>query len=336
MTLIIPVFIPHRGCPHQCLFCNQRSITGHDSRGLSIRSEITRTVEEWLARSGGCRDVQVAFYGGSFSCLAEEEQMGMLSSVQPFIDAGSVGSIRLSTRPDCIDPDICGLLREFRVKTVELGVQSLDDCVLEQSRRGHTSLQSREALRILQEAGIEAGVQLMVGLPAETSHSFMCGIDEVVRLRPDFIRLYPVLVVKNSGLEDLYRRGLFQPLSLEKAVALTAKGCERLERAGIPVIRMGLQPSGDLERSIIAGPYHPSFGELVKSRIWLGRICRKMESLLPGEKVTIFVSHRDLSAVIGMKRKNVRRLVELGFGGRFTIAADKSMERGGLRYDFCK
>jgi len=336
MTLVIPIFIPHRGCPHQCLFCNQRSITGHDDRGSSMRSEITQTIEKWLARKSGRRDVQAAFYGGSFTCLARREQVDMLSAVQPFIDSGRVGSIRLSTRPDCIDPEICSMLQEFRVKTVELGVQSLEDRVLEKSCRGHTSLQSREAIKTLQRFGMEVGVQLMVGLPAETTRSFLRGIDEVLRLRPDFIRLYPVLVVKNTGLEDLYRRGLFLPISLGKAVALTAKGYQRLEREGIPVIRMGLQPSEDLEESIVAGPYHPSFGELVKSRIWLGRIRRKLAALLPGEKVVICVSHRDLSAVIGMKRQNIRRLTELGFGDRFTIAADKCMERGSLRYDFCK
>ncbi|MBW1636317.1 MAG: radical SAM protein [Deltaproteobacteria bacterium] len=336
MSLVIPIFIPHRGCPHQCLFCNQRSITGHDQSDLSVKEEITQTVEEWLGRSGEQREVQVAFYGGSFTCLARQEQVDMLSSVQPFIDSGRVGSIRLSTRPDCVDPEICSLLREFGVTTVELGVQSLDDDVLERSRRGHTTRQSRNALKMLQGAGMEAGVQLMVGLPFETTVSFLRGIDEVVRLKPDFIRLYPVLVVKNSGLEDLYNRGLFQPLSLEKAVALTAKGYKRFELEGIPVIRMGLQPSEDLEKSIIAGPYHPAFGELVKSRIWLGRIRRTLAALLPGQKAQICVSHRDLSAVIGMKKQNIRRLTELGFGDRFTLVADKCMERGNIRYDFSK
>ncbi len=334
MALVIPIFIPHRGCPHQCLFCNQQSITGQDDRDRPVEEEIVRTIEEWLARSRGRNEVQVAFYGGSFTCLAMEEQIGMLSPVSPFIDSGLVTSIRLSTRPDCIDRDICNFLQEFRVKTVELGVQSLNDHVLRKSRRGHTVLQSREAVKILRGAGMQVGVQLMVGLPSETTVSFLQGIDEVIRLQPDFVRLYPVVVVKNSGLEDLYHQGVYHPLSLNKAVALSIKGYSRLAGAAIPVVRMGLQPSKSLEESIVDGPYHPSFGELVKSRIWFRQIRKKLNTLLPEEKVTIFVSHRDLSAVNGMKRQNIKRLIELGFGDRFGITADKSMERGSIRYDF--
>ena len=334
MALVIPIFIPHRGCSHQCLFCNQQSITGQDGKVRPIEEKIVQTIEEWLAWSRGRNEVQVAFYGGSFSCLAMEEQIDMLSSVLPFIESGLVTSIRLSTRPDCIDRDICSLLQKFRVKTVELGVQSLNDHVLRKSRRGHTVLQSREAVKMLMGAGLQVGVQLMVGLPSETTVSFLQGIDEVIRLQPDFVRLYPVVVVKNSGLEDLYHQRVYHPLTLNKAIALTVMGYSRLKGVAIPVVRMGLQPSKSLEESIVDGPYHPSFGELVKSRIWFRRIRKKLNTLLPEEKVTIFVSHRDLSAVNGMKRQNIKRLIELGFGDRFRITADKSMERGSIRYDF--
>ncbi len=174
----------------------------------------------------------------------------------------------------------------------------------------------------------------MIGLPADTTNSFLMGIDEVIRLKPDFTRLYPVVVVKKSKLEDLYCKGEYQPLSLNKAVALTAKGYSRLRKAAIPVVRMGLQPSESLEKSLVSGPYHPSFGELVQSRIWFKRIRKKIAALHPGEKMILSVSHRDLSAVIGMNRKNIRRLNELGFRDRFTIITDKSMERGSIRYVF--
>ncbi len=334
MALVIPIFIPHRGCPHQCLFCNQQSITGQDGQAPPVEENTVRTIEEWLARSRGRNEVQVAFYGGSFTCLAMEEQIDMLLSVRPFVESGLVTSIRLSTRPDCIDRDICSFLQEFRVKTVELGVQSLNDYVLRKSQRGHTALQSREAVKMLRGAGMQVGVQLMVGLPSETTVSFLQGIDEVIRLQPDFVRLYPVVVVKNSGLEDLCHQGMYHPLTLNKAIALTAMGYSRLKGAAIPVVRMGLQPSKSLEESVVDGPFHPSFGELVKSRIWFRRIRKKLNTLLPEEKVTIFVSHRDLSAVNGMKRQNIKRLIELGFGDRFGITADKSMERGSIRYDF--
>jgi len=334
MILVIPIFIPHRGCPHQCLFCNQKSITGQAGRTQPIEEEIKSTIEEWLERSRVRREVQVAFYGGSFTCLTREDQVQMLSAVRPFLDSGRVTSIRLSTRPDCIDQDICDLLQEFGVKTVELGVQSLDDQVLKKSQRGHTSSQSRDSLKLLRDSGMQLGVQLMVGLPSENTVSFLRGIGEVIRLKPDFVRLYPVLVVKNSGLEELYYNGDYRPHSLNKAVALTAMGYLRLLNAAIPVVRMGLQPSESLEESIIAGPYHPSFGELVKSRIWFSRIRKRLATLPAGEKMTVYVSHRDLSAVNGMSRGNILRLTDLGFAGRFRIATDKHMERGSIRYAF--
>jgi len=334
MPLVIPIFIPHRGCPHHCLFCNQQSITGQDSSFPQLKMEIRNTVEKWMERSPGRSEVQVAFYGGSFTCLAREEQVELLSAVRPFIDSERVGSIRLSTRPDCIDPEICRLLQSSGVKTVELGVQSLSDRVLNKSRRGHTVSQSRDALKMLQEAGIQVGVQLMVGLPSENTLSFLHGIDKTIQLQPDFVRLYPVLVVKNSGLEYSYNRGEYQPLSLNKAIALTAKAYSRLSGAAIPVIRMGLQPSKSLEQSIIAGPYHPSFGELVKSRIWFSGIRKQLATLRYGEKLTVLVSHRDLSAVIGLNKKNIKRFAELGLSGCLIIKTDKHMQRGSIRYAF--
>ena len=335
MALVIPIFIPHRGCPHQCLFCNQKSITGQTDGG-DIELEIAKTIEEWLMRSPGHSEVQVAFYGGSFSCLVAEEQIRMLLAVQPFMATARVTSIRLSTRPDCIDHDVCTLLKEFGVKTVELGVQSLDDLVLEKSQRGHTAQQSKEALRLLKEAGMQVGVQLMVGLPKENTVSFLRGVNEVIRLQPGFVRMYPVVVVKNSALEALFYQGEYQPLSLNKAIALTAKGYLRFLQANVPVVRMGLQPSESLTDTIIAGPHHPAFGELVKSRIWFTRLRKKLVTLRPDEKMTITVSHRDLSMVKGMKKNNIKRMTELGFGGRFSIAIDKSMERGSVRYALCQ
>ena len=334
MALVIPIFIPHRGCPHQCLFCNQQSITGQNGRARSLNVEIARTIDEWLARSPGRDEVQVAFYGGSFTCLPAVEQVDMLSSVRSYLESGEVESIRLSTRPDCIDSDGCSLLQKFGVKTVELGVQSLDANVLKKSRRGHTVVHSLEAFRLLRDAGMRVGVQLMVGLPSETTRSFLKGIKEVIQLQPDFVRLYPVLVVKKSGLEDFYHSGEYHPLSLNKAVALTAEGYLRLRRAAIPIIRMGLQPSESLEQSLVAGPYHPSFGELVQSRIWFKRIRRKLAALHSDEKVVISVSHRDLSAVNGMNRTNIKRFEALGFRGRFKISTDKCMERGRIKYVF--
>ena len=185
MFLVIPIFIPHQGCPHHCLFCNQTKISG--SKELATdQLDIATIIDLWLTRSPGKKKVQVAFFGGSFTCLPTAGQIAMLASVQPYIDAGMVDCIRLSTRPDCITPQQCDLLREYRVGVVELGVQSLNDQVLVVNRRGHRAQESRSAFAQLKAAGMEVGLQLMPGLPEESRRSFLRGIDEVVALKPGF------------------------------------------------------------------------------------------------------------------------------------------------------
>jgi histone acetyltransferase (RNA polymerase elongator complex component) len=331
MPLVIPIFIPHRGCPHHCLFCNQEKISGC-SRPPTEGVEVAATIDLWLARSSSPAEVQVAFYGGSFTCLPPLEQEGMLAAVQPYLLAKKVDCIRLSTRPDCIDSSVCRMLRNLRVGIVELGVQSLNDDVLRDSLRGHTAEQCRQAFSELKKAGMAVGLQLMPGLPGETTCSFLRGIDEVVRLKPDFVRLYPLLVVKGSGLEERYRQNRYRPLSLNKAIALTGKAYTKLQAAGIKVVRMGLQHSESLEANFIAGPYHPAFGELVVSRLWLQKIRARLARLAAGEKLCLQISPRDHGAVVGMKKSNIRRLEKLGFSGRFTILTDKSKERGSISY----
>lgn len=335
MVLVIPIFIPHRGCPHDCLFCNQQKISGCSRGDVEGVVDVAAVIEEWLNRKHHRNQVQVAFFGGSFTCLPLVQQVELLSKVQPFIERKEIDTIRLSTRPDCIDRDVCRLLKTYRVGVVELGVQSFSDRVLAASRRGHSAEQSIEACRLLKGAGIQVGLQLMLGLPRESSISVFRGLETVIALRPDFVRLYPVLVIEDSGLEELFLAGNYCPLSLHKAVALAAKCCLTLENGGIQVVRMGLQPSELLGKSVIAGPYHPAFGELVRSRIWLKKIRLQMSRLDPGQNLQIYISHRDLSAVVGAKRSNMKRLEQLGFSGRITVNVDKSMERGSIRYVVC-
>jgi histone acetyltransferase (RNA polymerase elongator complex component) len=331
MVLVIPVFIPHQGCPHDCLFCNQQEISGYD-RGDRRALPVADTIDQWLSRRGGRSQVQVAFYGGSFTCMTRERQEELLSAVQPYIDRREVDTIRLSTRPDCIDSSVIELLQNHRVGVVELGVQSLTEEVLRKSRRGHSAKQSLQALTLLKEAGLTVGIQLMPGLPGETTGSFLKTVDTVIRRAPDFVRLYPALVVRDSGLQRLHAMGKYRPMTLNKAIALTARSCQRLESYGIEVVRMGLQPTDSLAQSIVAGPYHPAFGELVRSRLWLKQIRAEVARLEPMQKLHIYISHRDMSAVVGRKRCNIRRLEELGFSGRFAVTVDKSMERRSIRY----
>lgn len=332
MPLVIPLFIPHRGCPHQCLFCNQESITGVSERNDDFFREAAAIIETWLARSAlpsqAPQYVEVAFYGGSFTCLPIEEQARLLGIVQPFIDQGRVQSIRLSTRPDCVTDEIAHFLCEHRVRKVELGVQSMNNAVLRSSKRGHSVEDSIEAIAILKNAGIEVGVQLMAGLPRETTISFLAGVQRLISLAPDFVRLYPVVVVADSELEHLYHQGKYQPLSLNKAIALASLILTRMKAAAIPVIRIGLQPTEDLDALVVAGPYHPSFGELVQSRIWFDLIRKRLAKRQDGESLVLKISHRDLSAVQGIRKCNIKRLHVLGYADCFSIETDKTMVRG--------
>ncbi len=258
-----------------------------------------------------------------------------------------VDCIRISTRPDCVDPATCAFLWSQGVRIVELGIQSLDDKVLQASRRGHTAEQSRQAVALLQAAGMEVGVQLLPGLqaagmevgvqllpglPLETTGSFLRTVREVVALAPSFVRLYPVLVVQHSGLAAMYHRGAYRPLSMNRAITMSCRAKEILEAAAIRVVRMGLQPSASLERELVAGPYHPAFGELVAARIWFNKIRPLLVGCPDGRRLTVRVSHRDLSAVVGMKRSNLRRLAQLGLLDRLEILTDTTLPRGTLEY----
>ncbi len=313
--MIIPFFIPHSGCPHQCVFCNQKNITGQTMPVTP--SAIPRKITEYLTVNSVGKSTQVAFYGGSFTALPFESQEAYLTAVQPFITAGQIESIRPSTRPDYITNDGLALLKEYHVTTIELGVQSMDDAVLIRSGRGHTAADTVNAVSLIQSHDFLIGLQLMPGLPGDSADSFMKTIGMVIELKPDFVRIYPALVIKDTPLEDLYTSGRYMPLSLDDAVALCREAFEKLELAGIEVIRIGLQPTEELERpgTIIAGPYHPAFRQLVDSSILLD----KMRSALLTSKgttgaVTFQVNPKDLSAAIGQKRSNMKQLKrEFGF-----------------------
>ena len=334
MVLVVPIFIVEEGCPHRCLFCNQHSITGQKTVAVVGPGDVDETIRKWLGWSMGRRSVQVAFYGGSFSCLSQSRQGQLLAAVEPFLASGQVDSIRISTRPDCLSEKVCRSLYGRGVRTVELGCQSMDDKVLEITRRGHNVEQSIVAAELLRKNGMQLGIQLMVGLPGETSRSFLAGVREVIRLRPSFVRLYPALVVENTGLALMYERGEYRPLSMNRAVALCSRASDMFIGAGVRVIRVGLQPSESLERTIVKGPYSPAFGEQVMARSWFKR-ARKILSTCPAGKTMKFkISDRDLSSFVGPKRINMQRLEQLGLLERLDLETEKKLERGTLLYDF--
>lgn len=311
---IIPFFIAHQGCPHQCVFCNQHVITG-SSQWLTadqVREEIVRCLG-WPRDIK--RQVQVAFYGGSFTGLDRGRQEELLGAVGPFLARGEVDLIRLSTRPDYIDQAKARFLKERGVGLVELGIQSFAAGVLARSRRGHTAHQVSEAFAHLRQAEIGVGGQLMVGLPGETTAGVLAGALRLVALRPDLVRIYPTLVLKASPLADLLAAGGYQPLSMNRAIALCARLKEVFAAAAIPVVRMGLQPSASLEHDLVAGPYHPAFGELVLSRLYFKRVRKRLAILQKKRgcaKIRLILSAADRSLFNGQKRCSVRRLTALG------------------------
>jgi len=277
--LVIPFFIPHLGCPQRCVFCDQTAITGRSAGVLPSAAEIGATILNYLGTKGAGRgESQVAFYGGSFSGLPEELQEQLLAAVAPFLGGGQVAGIRISTRPDYLDQARVDFLKSRGVTLVELGVQSLDDNVLSRCDRGHSAADSLQAIRLLRESGLRVGVQVMVGLPGETTGRILDGARTLAGLRPEVARLYPALVLRGSRLAMDFAAGLYRPLSLTKAVALCARLREIFLAQGVRVVRMGLQETGSLASEFLAGPHHPAFGEMVLS--W--SLHRKLRKLLAG------------------------------------------------------
>lgn len=310
---VIPIFIVHQGCPHQCLFCNQRSITGA-SDGMVTAQAVQETIRTQLAwpRRNPSASVQVAFYGGSFTGLAPERQRELLGAVQPFLATGQVREIRLSTRPDYVTPEIALFLREHGVGIVELGAQSLDDRVLAASGRGHTAAQVKAAVACLKEEGIQVGLQLMLGLPGDSTATALASGRQAAELEPDMVRLYPCLVVSGSPLAELHHQGQYQPLTLNRAVALAGRLWLVFKAYNIPVVRMGLQPSDSLEKTVLAGPYHPAFGELVLSRLFFNQVRAKLSSRTLHQPHRLTLAKADESIYRGRGNANVKRLVAMG------------------------
>ena len=304
---ILPIFIPHAGCPHQCVFCNQRTISGQKTAALpGAKAQIQRWLQ-WLRPS---KDNEAAFYGGSFTGLDMALQKQLLALTDELLEQGIIGSVRLSTRPDYINAEVLSLLREHRVELVELGVQSLDDAVLQRAERGHDAEAVYTAHKLLKAYGFKTGIQLMVGMPGQDFASVQDTAARVAQLRPDIARIYPLLVIKDTPLAHNYEQGAFVPLSLEEAVEQSAYLYKTLTQAGIKVIRIGLQPDEELcaAGNIVAGPFHPAMGELVKSRVLRHHFTPMLQELVDsGAGGVIFhCPRRYESKLRGLKNSNMQ------------------------------
>ncbi|OGP88883.1 MAG: hypothetical protein A2156_02480 [Deltaproteobacteria bacterium RBG_16_48_10] len=306
--LIIPVFLPHLGCQKRCIFCNQKMMAQAVPSPAHVRSFVEASCYQFP--SGQARKKQVAFYGGSFTAIPEEDQRSYLKEIEPFLSSGKIDSIRISTRPDALEEEVLSLLKEYGVKTVEVGAQSMIDEVLFLSQRGHSAEETISATTRLKHWGFEVGIHLMIGLPGDSLDRFLKTLDQVIDLKPHFLRIHPTLVLKRAPLEALWREGNYTPLTLEEAIQWLKRGLLNLEGTSIPVARIGLQPAEELEVFYLAGPYHPSLHQLVDSEIYFD-MGRHFLETYPDESEPRFFCHpKDVSTVRGQKNGNIQRLKE--------------------------
>ncbi len=312
----IPIFIPHQGCPHRCVFCNQWQTTG--IKALPDKEYITEKIRSHLSRiAPSVERIEAAFFGGSFTGIPAEYQRELLGAAREFLESGRIHGIRLSTRPDYIDAERLSLLKQFGVDTVELGVQSFSDRVLDAAGRGHDAAAVFRAVALLRERGFRFVIQLMPGLPGDTMEESLRSAETAAGLEPDGVRVYPAVVLRGTGLAALYESKAYSPLTLGEAVEVCSRMQLVFNRSGIPVIRMGLHPFDPAEeKNILAGPYHPSFGYLVKSRLRRGEMEEKISSSLredplpSGGAVTILLPFKAKEECLGHRKENMSYLRE--------------------------
>ena len=333
--LVIPVFIPHSGCPHQCAFCNQAIITSQ-KRCLPSPQEIDKIIDQYLGYRAHRSRVELAFFGGTFLGLPDQEIVRLLEKIAPYIENHSIHGIRCSTRPDTITEQKLDLIAPYGVCLVELGVQSMSDAVLKQANRGHTCFHTCQAIGLLKEYKLQVGVQVMVGLPGDTREQLLTSTRQVADLAPDVARIYPLMVLKGSLLAQWYQDGRYSPLGLDQSVDLVKEMVKIFEHAHVKVIRMGLQASEMMEdkTQVLAGPWHPAFGHLVLSALVYDQVCEKIEtfSLLAQENqrqhICLSVHPRFESRLRGDKSSNLERLAKAYPGIVFSIQTNDALLPG--------
>jgi histone acetyltransferase (RNA polymerase elongator complex component) len=308
---VIPVFIPHAGCPHQCLFCDQTRTTNRD-RTFPTESQLHAEINRFLSyRRDHRRWTEISFFGGNFLGLSDRQILQLLAVADKYIQTGRAQGIRFSTRPDTIDEKRLALIRDCPVSTIEIGAQSMNASVLTASRRGHSPDDTVKAVNLLKNNGFRIGLQMMVGLPAESEQETVTSAQQMAGLAPDFVRIYPCLVLRGSPLARWYSQGRYVPMSLKSSVSLVKRIYALMTAGNIAVIRMGLQPTTELNTgaAVLAGPFHPAYGELVYSALWMDAL-RKTLSLhkVNDGNLTIEVHPKSGSHIRGHRSCNLKRL----------------------------
>ena len=328
-TRIIPVFVPHLGCPRDCVFCNQRKISGSL---MPATAETVRTaLEMGLSKLSENSNTQLAFYGGSFTAIPVEKQNALLDAALPFLRAGRLSSLRLSTRPDAIDEETLLRLRDYGVQTIELGAQSMCDAVLGASNRGHRAEDTEKAAILIRDFGFTLILQMMTGLPGDTPERALQTAERLLALRPDGVRIYPTVVIADTPLAELWKAGRYQEHSVEEAVALCARLLPLFEAANVPVIRLGLNPTDELSGGeALAGAYHPAFGELVRSRLLLERAKALFSEADRGGEALLLVHPSDISPMVGQKRGDLLAL-KAAFSLKSLRVQGADLQKGDVR-----
>lgn len=337
---IIPIFVPHLGCPMNCTFCNQKTISGEQKQ--VTKDDVKLTIETYLDSFKEEQPVEVAFFGGSFTGIDEQKQEELLQAAYEYIKMGKVDSIRISTRPDYINKDILKRLKKYKVETIELGVQSSNDYILNKCKRGHTFEDVKKASKLIRRFGFTLGHQMMVGLPESTRLDELNTARDIAKLKPKIVRIYPVLVIKGTKLAEEYEEGNYEPLAVEQAVEICKELYYFFKSKNITVIRMGLQNTDTIsspqnqQSEVIAGPYHEAFGQLVEDAMWYDSIIEKIKAFnVKVKEVAIRVNAQNANNVVGHKKENIEKLKEL-YDVDVKVIQDESMKNGKFEVEILK
>ncbi|WP_143314877.1 radical SAM protein [Clostridium sp. HBUAS56017] len=323
---IIPIFVPHEGCPHDCVFCNQDRITGVKDKVTA--DTVYNIVNEYLKTINRENStVEISFFGGTFTGIKEEKQRELLKVAKEYKDKGLIDKIRMSTRPDYIDDYILSYLKEYDVDIIELGVQSLDDSVLIAAGRGHTAAEVEKASKLIKKYGIVLGHQIMPGLPNDSFEKDIISVKKSIEMKPDICRIYPSLVIKDTPMEIMYNRGEYIPYSLEEAVEICKVLYKLYNDSHINVIRIGLQPTDDISegKDVVAGPFHPAFRELVEGSILADKV---RDELKESYKGIIKINKRDLSKLYTNRKFYFNKLVDEGY--KLKVVTSDDILRGDI------
>ena len=333
---IIPIFVPHLGCPNDCTFCNQKKISGQTK---NVKAEdVKNTIEYYLNNfKDDNKYIEVAFFGGSFTGIDVDKQKELLSVAYEYIKNKKIDSIRISTRPDYINKEILKMLKSYGVKTIELGVQSTNDYILNKSKRGHTFEDVKKASKLIRKNGFILGHQMMVGLPESTRQDEINTAKDLIKLKPKIVRIYPVLVIKGTQLEKDYESGEYTPLTVEQAVETAKDLLVLFNKKKINVIRIGLQNTNEItdpnskKSQVVAGPYHPAFRQLVESRLWYDNIANEIKKVNSNvTHIQIDVNPSDINNAVGHKRKNKEKINDT-YNTDLKINPNSKIKKGKLK-----